>query len=549
MISNFRLPAFLIKIFIVLILLILLSSFIKPKDQVKQTQLDSIGMGSSTHLRVGIDGLAGAYEQIESMNINWVREEIPWSEVEQTPGQFSWSYGFGATYSDFSSMLLLAEKYNLNLVAVLTTGPVFLPHQYPGQSVDADEMVKYWQAYVQAVVDRYGDQIDYWEIGNEENNPSEWGKMMYPTSPDAQAQPEPFLYARLLSTAYQIIKNNDSSDTVILGGLFNSTTSDCNTSPTWFLNEINIAGAWNDFDVIGLHPFWQNNPPEAWMSRGPSQNIENGSCQPDIPVQSNLIGEIRKIREFANSISSKPIWITELGWQDDWLNNLTHQSEFSADQLEANFVIRSIVPIISEPAVRRVFWFSLYEDPANPGFSLGSQGQQVLKNLGRLLGNARPLGQFQQFSDIGSPQDFGIYEYRFRKEGRTILYAWTASGGTTPYPVTFTDLPGKKYRAYAADSTNLSLDTGMELTVQPDQSLTIYVNEVPVILIQENPNWIASLKYRFDDGLANWWNKKQDGLNSWAGNQINQLSDKMLDWAERSFFSLINWAADGIEGK
>ncbi len=203
-----------------------------------------------------------------------------------------------ATYRDFSSMLLLAEKYKLNLVAVLTTGPVFLPHQYPGQSVDADEMVKYWQAYVQAVVDRYGDQIDYWEIGNEENNPGEWGKVMFPTSPDAQAQPEPFLYARLLSTAYQIIKNNDSRDTVILGGLYNSSTSDCKTSPIWFLNEINVAGAWNDFDVIGLHPFWQNNPPEAWMSRGPSQNIENGSCQPDLPVQSNLIGEIRKIREF-----------------------------------------------------------------------------------------------------------------------------------------------------------------------------------------------------------------------------------------------------------
>ena len=326
-------------------------------------------------------------------------------------------------------------------------------------------------------------------------------------------------------------------------------TSDCKTSPIWFLNEINVAGAWNDFDVIGLHPFWQNNPPEAWMSRGPSQNIENGSCQPDLPVQSNLIGEIRKIREFTESISPKPIWITEIGWQDGWLQNLTGQSEFTADQLEANFVIRSIVPIISEPSVRRIFWFSLYEDPGNPGFALGPQGQQVLKNLGRLLGNARPLGQFQQFSDIGSPQDFGIYEYRFRKEGRTILYAWTASGGTTPYPVTFTDLPGKKYRAYPADATDLSLDAGMELKVLPDQSLTIYVNEVPVILIQENPNWFASIKYRINDGLSSWWDKKQQGLNSWAGNQINHLSDKMLDWSERSFFSFMNWAADRIEGK
>ncbi len=545
----FRIPTFIYKLLAVALIIFILSSFIKPKDEVKQTQLDSIGMGSSTHLRVGIDGLAGAYEQVDAMNIHWVREEIPWSEVQQIPGEFSWRYGYGATYRDFSNMLLLAEKNNINVVAVLSTGPVFLPHQYPDQPVNGDELVKYWQAYVQAVVDRYGNQIDYWEIGNEMNNPVEWGKVMFPTSPGAEIQPEPFLYARMLTTAYKIIKNKDKSDLVILGGLYNSPTSNCKTSPIWFLNELNVAGAWNNFDVIALHPFWQNNPPEAWMPRGPSLNVENGKCQEDLPIQSNLIGEIRKIREFSNSISAKPIWITELGWREDWLSTLSSNTDFSTDQMEANFVVRSLVPLISEPGVRKIFWYSLYEDPSNPGYSLGPQGQQVLKNLGRLLGDARSLGQFQQFSDIGSPQDFGIYEYRFRKEGRTILFAWTASGADTPYPVTFTDLPGKKYRAYAAESTNLSLDAGMALEVQSDQSLTIYINEFPVILIQENPNWFASIEHRFNDGLSNWWDNKQDSLNSWLGNQISLLSGKMLDIAEKSFFNLVNWAVDGLEGK
>ena len=67
-------------------------------------------MGSSTHLRVGIDGLAGAYEQIESMNINWVREEIPWSEVEQTPGQFSWSYGVWINLSGLQQYAVAGRK-------------------------------------------------------------------------------------------------------------------------------------------------------------------------------------------------------------------------------------------------------------------------------------------------------------------------------------------------------------------------------------------------------------------------------------------------------
>ena len=45
-------------------------------------------MGTSTHLRVGIDELGKAYQQLEEMNIHWIREEFPWSEIEQNPGEY-----------------------------------------------------------------------------------------------------------------------------------------------------------------------------------------------------------------------------------------------------------------------------------------------------------------------------------------------------------------------------------------------------------------------------------------------------------------------------
>jgi len=154
---NFRFSFLWIKILGIAILILLLSAFIKPKEkELSQSSLDSIGMGTSTHLRVGTDGLPGAYQQIEEMNIHWIREEIPWREVEQVPGEYQWYYSDGYTDRNFQSMLEEARVHDLEVVAVLTTGPAYLPHLYPDQSVDIDLLVENWEHYVQAVVDRFG---------------------------------------------------------------------------------------------------------------------------------------------------------------------------------------------------------------------------------------------------------------------------------------------------------------------------------------------------------------------------------------------------------
>jgi len=73
-----------LKIVGIVVVILILSAFIKPKDkEITLSKLDSIGLGSSIHLRVGTEGLPGAYQQLEDMNVNWVREEIAWCEVEE----------------------------------------------------------------------------------------------------------------------------------------------------------------------------------------------------------------------------------------------------------------------------------------------------------------------------------------------------------------------------------------------------------------------------------------------------------------------------------
>jgi hypothetical protein len=545
---RFNLSFIWIKIVGLALVLLLISAFIKPKDkEITLSKLDSIGIGSSIHLRVGTEGLPGAYQQLEDMNVNWVREEIPWREVEQIPGQYQWYYANGNTQRDFHFMLDEAEQHNLEVVAVLSTGPAYLPHVYPDQSVDVDLLVENWKDYVQAVVDRFGDQIDYWEISPQANRPETWGKVMFPTNLDATSETNPFLFARMLTTAEKVIKKHNSRDTVILGGLYSSPANTCETTPIMFLSEVKKAGAWKHFDVIAVNPYWENNPPEAWMPRGSEVDVETMSCDSGSTQNANLVDEIRMIRDFANQNGKKPIWITEIGWKEEWLAYPAAQHAITQDQVEANYVVRSIIPLISEEGVEKIFWYSLYEDPENPGFVLGADGQQALKNIGRLLGGARSLGQFQQLSSYATPQDLGIYEFRFRKEGRMVIYAWTASGGESPYPVTFEDLPGKNYRAYAASAQALSVDNGMELSVSSDQSLTIYVNEFPVILIQQNPNLITSLSHRLDDGMNKLVSNQKSRVDSWVNTQISKLGEKALDWAEEKIYNLLNQSFDKIE--
>ncbi|NTW44853.1 MAG: hypothetical protein HGB14_10605 [Anaerolineaceae bacterium] len=546
--AKFRLIPLLFKFGIVIVSFFLLSFLITPKEEIGKSPKDSLGMGTSTHLRVGIDELGDAYQQLEEMNIHWVREEFPWSEIEQSPGEYVFSYDFEQTYRDFDSMVALAKRHGLEVVAVLNSGPAYLYHNYPDQPVDGDDLLQSWEGFVQAIVDRYGDDIDYWEIGSEPNNPQQWGKVMFPTVADAISSPSPFLYAQMLSTAEKIIKKHNNRDMIILGGLYNSSNSDCTTNPVAYLADLVNAGVWDSFDIVAIHPYWQNNPPEVWMQRGPSTDIKTGECFSDIENQTNLIGEIRYINEFIQEYGTKKIWITEIGWNEDWLNLIGSQNGFDPDQIESNFLVRSIIQLITEEQVDKVFWYTLFDDPSNPGFSLSIQSMATLKNISLLLSNARPLGQFQKYSDLGSPDELGLFEYRFRKEGRTIIYAWAANGGATPYPITMENVTGVKYRAYPIDTTDLSLDNGMELDVADDHSLTIYVNEIPAILIEEKPNMIASLIFRIEDSVSRWYENQKENANDWVNQQKQKMINKELDWAEESLLNLLNKIVDKLSG-
>ena len=253
--------------------------------------IDGFGI-MSPHIQVGTQGLTTALDAQKRMGVRWAREEIPWELVEANQQAFRWQYHFNSEIDhDFDRLLSELNTRGIKLVAVLNYGPRYLTgNPFHGYQVNPSDLLARWQVYVQAVVDRFGDRIDYWEIGNEMNSRTFWGKVVTettdPNGRDIPADPDPILYAHMLRIAHDIIKQHDRNDTVILGGLagYHSDLADCATNYQKYLADLHDVGAWDAFDVAAIHPY-HNSPdeqgfaPDEFIQRGLRYNLSTQACE------------------------------------------------------------------------------------------------------------------------------------------------------------------------------------------------------------------------------------------------------------------------------
>ncbi len=510
----------------------------------KNEKIDGFGMGSSAHLRVGADQLEAALDELKSMNVHWVREEIPWAEIEPSPDSFRWDYSFGETPRDFSLLVSELEKRDIEIVALLDYGPI-----YGNKPIPEDKLLIRWENYVQAVVIKFGDQIDHWEIQNEMNSPLFWGKVIY-TGQSIDAPPDPELYTKMLDLAYTVIKKHSPDDEVVLGGLVGNVNDNCETNPFDYLHKVHQAGGWSSFDVIAIHPYWEANPPEAFINRGRGHSSDSGACQWDQTANYNMIGEARAIRDLVNQFGSKPIWVTEVGWSQGWLETLAGYRGTDPDFAEADYLTRTYIPLLSEPGVNKVFWYTQYDDPGIwDQFALDSPGQQAFQNLSFLLTGSTSLGQSQGQGDQGLPGDDDVYEYRFEKEGQLIIVIWKSRGGDVPRDVTISDVDVDEMRLYNHDADDFSPDAGREIIVE-DGKLTVKLTERPVILISSELNLLERLQSdaqrRVDEWVQDQTEKISRQIDEWWQRQREELERRLTEWLLSQWENFIQQLEDAI---
>lgn len=181
------------------------------------------------------------------------------------------------------------------------------------------------------VMQRYGSQVQAWEIWNEPNLAQFWGNM----PPDAAA------YVSLLKTAYQAAKAVNPGS-VILGGSLSG--SDLN-----YLKAMYQAGAKDYYDALALHPYSDTDPPD--------------NCE-DLRA-SFLCGVSLIHNTMLGQGDARPVWITEIGW-----SSYTGKGGVGEED-QAAYLKQAFETLKSWDFVPVAIWYNLIDRPFDdPGYSL-----------------------------------------------------------------------------------------------------------------------------------------------------------------------------------
>jgi len=332
--------------------------------------------------------LSGDLTTIYTMGSRWFRFDVPWNEIETSEDVYDWT--------------VMDEIFSQVLAAGLTP----LPNVWSAPSWTAKfdcgpiDDIDSFENFLQALIERYGDDVDAWEFVNEPDArvPHPWG----PVIGCWGLQPEK--YAEQLGIFYRNVKEHDPEALVISGGIAHDNWPVFERS---FWEETVAAGAARYFDVANFH-YYPINPAEF-----PS-----------------IVDKVERIRDAleANGSYNKPIWITETAM---WTNIN------GSIEIQRNFIVQEQARGLAA-GVDNIFWFSPRELDIDP---------EIHVNSFLFTADHQPLTGFATYQLFaskvrgtivtrGAVTDLpaNIEAYHFSDTGRELYIAW--SNGE-PQTVTF----------------------------------------------------------------------------------------------------------------
>src|SRR5262249_30449222 len=142
--------------------------------------------------------------------VTWIRQQLPWEQIEPVAKGRDTDPKFGdSTWAKFDDIVERAGALGLKLILRLDTSPRWaLPPDAPDGLGPPVVHVAYWD-FVSEVASRYRGRVAAYQIWNEPNLTSEWGRK----PPDARA------YARLLRGASDRVHAADPSARVLMAAL------------------------------------------------------------------------------------------------------------------------------------------------------------------------------------------------------------------------------------------------------------------------------------------------------------------------------------------
>lgn len=287
--------------------------------------------------RVHRDEVDAYVRMLREANVQWVREEFFWHQIQFAPsGEYRWNGDDSGLY-DYDRSVGALSGAGIQVLGLLDYNPAWTK----GTAPRLDDWIGDWGNYVYETVARYGrsGQIKNWEIWNEENlTKSGYETGLYEIKD----------YVRILGVARAAAKAADPNATIVLGGL--ASVWSYPPSPTTYdyfdyLDRLGKLGAWPLFDVLAVHPYRPDAPEGSPWRRDTSQTFP---------------AEMAHLDEIMQRYGAKPVWLTEIGFPSSG-----YQVGVGLDQ-QAQFLVRLYVMAMAHPSVEKVFWYDFRNDTA-PG--------------------------------------------------------------------------------------------------------------------------------------------------------------------------------------
>ncbi|HYW78136.1 MAG TPA: hypothetical protein VE890_01110, partial [Thermoguttaceae bacterium] len=262
--------------------------------------------GVMTHFAQGWD--VDIMPLIAKAGIGSIRDEQYWAQVEKRRGEYAFS-------DKFTHYMAVAEQYGIRPLVPMTFSNKLYDE---GLTPHTSEACDAYGRYGQAILNQYGDQIEWLEIWNEYNGT--WCK-----GPAAEDRPK--YYTQMLKHAYQRIKEV-RPDVKVLG---------CATVvvPLPYLEGIFKHGGLDYMDAVVIHPY-----------REQPEGVEDD------------VAELQEMIRMYNDGEDKPIWVTETGTFDrseyDW--ELGKETYELGRRNAARYLVRQNVLLLSQD-VEKIYWY------------------------------------------------------------------------------------------------------------------------------------------------------------------------------------------------
>jgi hypothetical protein len=275
---------------------------------VQYADLNPYGVNTFLQNEVEPEKREKALRMIAKAGLKWIRQEFPWQDIEiHGKGDFEdrRHEPYQSAWNKYDQIVDLADKYDLNIMARLSTPPAWSRAltDTVGTFAPPDKISDYGD-YVEAVARRYRGRIQAYQIWNEPNIYPEWG--IYPINAEE--------YTALLKEGYTHVKAVDPEAIVVMGALAATIELDrvrrydANGQPTspgglsdvLFLQQLYDAGAAPYFDVLAMQGYGLWSGPTDRRMQPRVLNFSRPLYVRDVMVR--------------NGDAHKPIWLSELGW-------------------------------------------------------------------------------------------------------------------------------------------------------------------------------------------------------------------------------------------